>query len=41
MTNMPNAIDDQGVNIAEVINCERFSNAFRLLKTTALSFQVV
>ena len=41
VTNVLNAIDDQGVNIAEVINCEQFSSAFRLLKTTAISFQVV
>ena len=38
---MLTAISDQGVNIAEVINCEQFSSAFRLLKTTALVFQVV
>ena len=39
--NMLNTIEDQRVNIAEVINCEQFSSAFRLLKTTALSFQAV
>ena len=38
VTSMLNAIVDQGVNIADVINCKRFSSAFRLLRTTALSF---
>ena len=41
VTNMLTAIDDQRANIAEVINCEQFNSAFRLLKITALSFQVV
>ena len=34
-------IDDQGVDMTKVINCEQFSRAFRLLKTTAMVFQAV
>ena len=39
--NMQTAVEDEGLDIAEVINCERFSSAFRLLKTTVIVFQVV
>jgi len=41
VTNMLTAIDNQGVEIAEVINCERFSSAFRLMKITAMVFRAV
>ena len=41
VTNMLTAIDNQGVEIAEVINCERFSSAIRLMKITAIVFQAV
>ena len=41
VSNMLIATEDQGVNIAELINCERFSGTFRLLKTTVMVFRAV
>ena len=41
ITNMLTALGDQGVDLAEVIDCERFSSAFRLLKTTVIVFRAV
>ena len=41
ITNMLTALGDQGMDLAEVIDCERFSSAFRLLKTTVIVFRAV
>ena len=41
LTNTLTTMGDQGVDIAKVIDCEQFSSAFRLLKTTMMVFRAV